>query len=229
MDCYQHPGVAAVGVCVACGRGTCAHCGEEIAGHRMCAPCLAAAQAQLAPPGTAPEERTDPPAPAPPPLAPVAAPAPDPPPTAFPAALEPKPAGFSHYAKASLFGFVGAWVGAWIWAKFVQITSFEFGLVAVFLAVGVSIAVRVGAEGRSGAGLPFLGALCSAFCVLLGYAMMAVDQAAKDGSLARIPWVLQLPIGLLAVVMSGDLWVWVFTGIAGWQGWTALRQRPSAQ
>jgi hypothetical protein len=47
MDCYRHPGTAAAATCVACAQPICPECREEIAGHPMCRPCVADAQARL--------------------------------------------------------------------------------------------------------------------------------------------------------------------------------------
>jgi hypothetical protein len=48
MDCYRHEGVACVATCVSCSRPVCEECREEVAGHAMCPPCVAAAEARLA-------------------------------------------------------------------------------------------------------------------------------------------------------------------------------------
>jgi len=54
MDCYLHPGKVAAAQCVACGQPICEACREDVAGHGMCRPCVAATQARLASePGTA--------------------------------------------------------------------------------------------------------------------------------------------------------------------------------
>src|SRR5260370_30691884 len=47
MDCYRHPGVVSTATCVACAQPICAECQEEVAGHAMCHPCVAAAAARL--------------------------------------------------------------------------------------------------------------------------------------------------------------------------------------
>src|SRR5712692_3660890 len=47
MDCHRHLGVVSTAVCVACAQPICAECQEEVAGHAMCRPCVAAAQARL--------------------------------------------------------------------------------------------------------------------------------------------------------------------------------------
>jgi hypothetical protein len=50
MDCYRHGGVASVATCVGCSQPICEECREEVAGHAMCQPCVAAAEARLSQP-----------------------------------------------------------------------------------------------------------------------------------------------------------------------------------
>lgn len=50
MDCYRHEGTASVATCVSCSQPVCEECREEVAGHAMCRPCVAAAEARIAPP-----------------------------------------------------------------------------------------------------------------------------------------------------------------------------------
>lgn len=47
MDCYRHPGAAAVATCIGCRQPICPECREEVAGHPMCHPCVAAAATRL--------------------------------------------------------------------------------------------------------------------------------------------------------------------------------------
>ena len=47
MDCYQHPGTTSTATCVSCAQPICPECREEVAGHPMCRPCMAAASARL--------------------------------------------------------------------------------------------------------------------------------------------------------------------------------------
>jgi hypothetical protein len=49
MECYRHPETPAVSTCVSCGQPVCAGCGDAVAGHTVCLPCVEAAQARLAP------------------------------------------------------------------------------------------------------------------------------------------------------------------------------------
>src|SRR5690349_10756556 len=50
MECYRHGGTASTATCVGCQQSICAECTEEVAGHPMCQPCVAAAQARLSQP-----------------------------------------------------------------------------------------------------------------------------------------------------------------------------------
>src|SRR5438874_2548144 len=47
MDCYRHPATGSTATCVACDQPICEECREEVAGHAMCKPCVAATQARL--------------------------------------------------------------------------------------------------------------------------------------------------------------------------------------
>jgi hypothetical protein len=52
MECYLHPGTSSTATCVSCARPICYYCREDVAGHPMCKPCVAAASARLADAGT---------------------------------------------------------------------------------------------------------------------------------------------------------------------------------
>jgi hypothetical protein len=52
MDCYLHPGTSSTATCVSCAQPICYFCREDVAGHPMCKPCIAAASARLADAGT---------------------------------------------------------------------------------------------------------------------------------------------------------------------------------
>jgi hypothetical protein len=203
MECYLHPGYGAGAMCVACSRPICAVCREDVAGHPMCPECVAAHQARL---GEEP--------------APAAA-----------SAYEPAPVltcGPGHYFKALLFGLVTAVVGAIIWDKFVFYTHFQVGLIAVFLGAAVGIAVKMGAEGRRGKMLPFMGALLAGFSILLGYALLAQDQAMQDPQFAaklnQIPVFIRIPILIIAVIPGLDVMDWIFVAIGLWEGWSIPRR-----
>lgn len=143
--------------------------------------------------------------------------------------IEAQRAQFSHYVKAIIYGLVAAFIGAFIWDKLVLFTNFQVGIVAVFLAMGVGIAMRIGAEGRSGPAMPFLGAFLSGFCVWLGYAMLGADQTGGSKELASLGWALRVPLVFIALIFNPDLWVWLFTGIAAWQGWKINSQKVVLQ
>jgi hypothetical protein len=49
MECYRHGGTESTATCVGCQRPICAECTEEVAGHPMCQPCVADAEARLSP------------------------------------------------------------------------------------------------------------------------------------------------------------------------------------
>src|SRR6476619_1652840 len=50
MDCYRHEGTQSEASCVGCQQPICKECTEEVAGHPMCQPCVAAAKDRLSEP-----------------------------------------------------------------------------------------------------------------------------------------------------------------------------------
>ena len=50
MDCYRHGGTVSTATCVGCQQSICTECTEEVAGHPMCQPCVAAAKDRLSQP-----------------------------------------------------------------------------------------------------------------------------------------------------------------------------------
>src|SRR5579862_7445396 len=124
MNCYRHPEAGAEATCVACEQPICVECREEVAGHPMCHPCVAAAQARLTQPAAAAAPVVLPPAPqsayAPAATAPV-------PPPAY------APAGSTAYAHAPGIGrrilrgmLWGIWYGQW-WTLWTVASSFFWG------------------------------------------------------------------------------------------------------
>jgi hypothetical protein len=206
MDCHNHAGTGSVTTCIACQQPICADCREEVAGHAMCHPCVAAAQERLA-------------------AAPAAAPVPP-----APAAEQPPlRCGFVHYVRAVLFAGIAAIVGAVAWDKFALITGIQLGLVAVALGVLVGVAVVRGADGRRGALLPWIGAPMAGFSILLGYALLAQDMLAREhaqqaSKFLALPWIIRIPFLIFATVQSLDLMDWVFVAIGVWEGWSIPRR-----
>jgi hypothetical protein len=244
MDCYIHPGVASTAACAGCGQPICSGCGEEIAGHRMCSSCVAAAQARIAaeqsvpsfsaPLAPASPVLTETPAPlvqpgvlagaatearAHPGADYVAATVPEAPP------FVPEKCGASEYLKALAFGGIAAVVGAIIWDKLTLWSGgWQIGFVAVILGAAVGVAVKMGAGGKAGPLLPWMGALLAGFAIVLGYALLANDQIAADTEMgpkfAQIPLLLRLPLLFIGVLASLDLMSWVFVAIGVWEGWS---------
>lgn len=146
-----------------------------------------------------------------------------------PAPADPDHAGPGDYLKAAALGLFAACIAALVWSKLAQLTGLRFGVVGLFLSLGVPVGMRIGAEGRTGPAMPSIAAGLSALAMLLGYAMIEVDESAKSGSAAHLPWLIQLPRGLAAVITSGSPWNWVMVGFAAWQGWSVMRQKAALQ
>jgi hypothetical protein len=216
MSCYRHPEAAEVATCIACKQAICAECREEVAGHPMCPPCVAAAQERLA---ASP--------------APVASAAGDPsggssyadsiaslpPPKVLP------PSGAAQYGKAILFALIAAVVSAVVWDKIVLWTGFQLGIVAVAVGWLVGTAICMGAEGRSGKALPVIGALLAGFAIVLGRALLISDMLPKEApdvakQLSSVPFLVQLPILGFVAVRSLDFMDWIFVAIGVWEGWS---------
>jgi hypothetical protein len=212
MECSMHPGTEATVQCVSCRRWICDACREEVAGHAMCQACVQAAQSRYA---STPENAAGSIG------APIAAPT-----TAN--LVEAEPCGAAQYLKALILGLVAAIIGAFIWDKFVLITGIQLGLIAVLLGILVGFAVVLGAEGKSGALLPWMGALLAGFSILLGYALLAQDVVLQDSTLAedlkQVPLLIRLPRLLIAIIPALDVLDWLFVAIGVWEGWIIPRR-----
>ena len=211
MNCQYHPDTPAVATCVACQQPICAQCREEVAGHPMCRPCVAASQAQLSQ---------------------DAAPAMDAPARPVMGEQSLPPCGFPQYAKALLFSGIMAVICAVVWDKFVLWTGWSIGFLVIGFGIVIGVAVRMGAEGRPGKGLPWIGAAMTGLSVLLGYLLLADDQGLADGTVgarwAQVPFVFRLIMLIPAVVTGLSLMGWVFVGIGVWQGWSIPSQGNAA-
>ena len=238
MECAVHPGSAAVGSCVGCGKPGCDQCLEQVAGHPMCRPCVSAAQARIGAPDAsmspAGTGATASAGPAPPSITPAAvapsmpAPYPENPP-AQPVEIQGEPAEGFHYLKAFAYGLGAALVGAFLWAKLSQVLPFGIGFVAIFLGMGVAIAVKVGAENRSGPLLPVIGVLLCGLSVLLGNVMMDYEIASRDPSAASLPVFVRLPVVIWWTLTNMTPFQWVWVAIAMWEGWSIPRQKIVVQ
>lgn len=215
VDCVNHPGVAASAVCIGCRSSFCSLCTESVAGHPMCANCVAAARSSVdaGVPGAA--GSVD--------LAQAAVPEP---PEARP---EPPPQvalGPLGYFRAIGAGLMAAVIGAVLWDKFVFYTHIQFGLVAVFIAYGVAAAVKKAAGGHND-GLSWVGAALAAFCMLLGYVLLANDATMADKEAAArfgsIPLLVRVPLMFPLVVKTLDFMDWVFVAIGVYEGWKVPR------
>jgi hypothetical protein len=220
MSCYRHPEAAEVATCIAYKEPICAECREEVAGHPMCAPCVAAAQERLAA--------------SPAPAEPVASAVADPSGAAssyadgivsLPPLAPLAPSGAAQYGKAILFAMIAAVISAVVWDKIVLWTGFQLGIVAIAVGWLVGTALCMGAEGRPGKALPVLGALLAGFAIILGRALLISDMLPKEApdlakQLSAVPFLLQLPFLGYVAVRSLDFMDWIFVAIGVWEGWS---------
>jgi hypothetical protein len=139
MNCYRHPAALSTAFCNTCAKPICRECRDDVAGYAMCPACVAAAQSELGKSSSTVD--------------------------AGMGAREPAVfvddadrCGGGQYLKAVLFSAVAAVIGAVIWDKIVLVTHMQLGIIAIALGALVGVAIRVGAEGRPGAGLPWIGA-----------------------------------------------------------------------
>lgn len=221
--CINHPETPAEAACVLCNQPICGACSEVVAGHALCPTCLQAAQSSVAAP-----------APAVPASAAGAgaetAGATLPSGTGDPASEAPTvvpEVGSAGYLRALAAGALAAVACAVVWDKFVYYTHIQLGLIAVFLGVGVGIAVRAAAGGR-GPLLPWIGAVLAGFSILLGYVLLGHDAAMENADVAarlgELPVFLRLPIIAAVVIPRLDPMDWVFVAIGVYEGWTIPRR-----
>ncbi len=156
-------------------------------------------------------------------LAPAEAPAP---PEARPEPPTQVALGPLGYLRAIGAGLMAAVIGAVLWDKFVFYTHIQFGLVAVFIAYGVAVAVKKAAGGHND-GLSWVGAALAAFCMLLGYVLLANDAVMADREASvrfgSIPLLVRVPLMFPLVVKTLDLMDWVFVAIGVYEGWKVPR------
>lgn len=213
MECYVHPGTEATAQCVGCNQWICDACREEVAGHPMCHACVQAAQSRYAGTtenagaGSTSVSNAE---------------------SAATAVSPPEPLSPALYLRALILGFVAAIIGAFIWDKFVLITGFQLGLIAILLGVLVGFAVLYGTGGKYGVLLPWMGALLAGFSILLGYALLAQDFILQDATqaeeLSQLPLLVRLPLLMIAVIPALDILDWVFVVIGIWEGWIIPRR-----
>lgn len=238
-ECYQHPGIAAERACASCARPICGQCCEEVAGYPLCPPCLQAAQERIAaetaaqPAGSVPPATGAfgmpgagagaPPFQATPPYAEV------PPPTT-PAEWKQPGLGFADYLKALALAGPASFVGAYIWAKIVVLTGYDVTLFGIFLGIGVGMALRMGAGGRTGSLMPWFAVLITLLAGVSAYALMGHEVLAKETSenalaFKSIPIFIRFPILMVVAVQSMGVFGWACVGLGMWQSWRITSNR----
>jgi hypothetical protein len=148
MDCYRHPGVTSTATCISCAQPICGDCREDVAGHVMCQPCVAAASARL---GDA--AQPIPIAPAPAPMAASTSALVDPTtagtllaqpitelPAGVPAFAGAAPGFMRRVGRGAVWGFV---YGQW-WTLLTIFWSFAWGHGGVGVGVGILMAIFYG-------------------------------------------------------------------------------------
>jgi hypothetical protein len=208
MNCYRHPSALATAFCNVCSKAICGDCRADVAGYAMCSACVSAAQAELGGSSSTSSSTSG---------RGFGIPGS----SAVGAGSEGCRGG--QYLKAVLFSAVAAVLGAVIWDKIVLVTGYQLGIIAVVLGALVGIAVRVGAEGRPGAGLPWIGALMAGFSIFLGHAFLIHDVLKHEAEYAAVFAVMSLPARLSMLlevaVHNLDIMDWAFVAIGVYEGW----------
>lgn len=78
--------------------------------------------------------------------------------------------------KATLFGFVGAAIGAGIYFAVLALSGYEIGLIAIVVGVIVGIGVRAGSEGRGGWAYQLLAMFLTYCAIVATYVPMIVAE-----------------------------------------------------
>lgn len=131
------------------------------------------------------------------------------------------------FLRAAAFGAIVAIVSALIWDKFAYYTHFKLSLIAIFLGIGVGIAVSLGARGKSSAALQLLGGVLAGLGILFGEVLLL-----KDGLQDYLAKEQQVAVGFFpalivsirvfpAYVADGGISFlsWLFIAFGIYEGW----------
>jgi len=131
------------------------------------------------------------------------------------------------FLRAAAFGAVVAIVSALIWDKFAYYTHFKLSLIAIFLGIGVGLAVSFGARGKSSAALQLLGGVLAGLGILFGEVLLL-----KDGLQDYLAKEKQVAVGffpaLIASIRAFPAYIadggisflsWLFIAFGIYEGW----------
>jgi hypothetical protein len=137
--------------------------------------------------------------------------------------------GARRFVRAAGFGFVAAALGAVVYAVIVNLTGFEFGLMAVVLGYVIGKAVWVGSFQRGGWRYQALAMVLTYIAICMEYLPQVLKAGGHAYSAARIA--LAFAVSMLAPVLillgeglSGILGV-VIIGIGLYEAWKLNRSR----
>jgi hypothetical protein len=134
--------------------------------------------------------------------------------------------------RAGAFGLAAAVLGAVIWDKIVYYTNWQIGLIAVGVGWIVGGAVAAGARGKRGRSLQVIGGLLACFAMLLGQALIVMDQARDyfgQQGLSPNPITLFLfCVTLVPRVLADNPLTLLFIAFGIWEGWRIPGAVPEA-
>jgi hypothetical protein len=123
-------------------------------------------------------------------------------------------------------------LGAVVWDKIVYYTNYQIGIIAVGIgiAVGAPLPRRQGKRGRS---LQIMGALLACFAMLLGQALIVMDQS-RDifSAMGMSPDPVRLflfSVRMVPRVLADDPLSLIFIAFGVWQGWAMPGATPDAK
>jgi hypothetical protein len=125
--------------------------------------------------------------------------------------------------RAGAFGLGAAILGAVVWDKIVYYTNYQIGVIAVGIGIAVGAAVAAGAQGKRGRSLQIMGALLACFAMLLGQALIVMDQSRDVFSTMDVsPNPVRLflfSVRMMPRVLAEDPLSLIFIAFGVWQGW----------
>ncbi len=135
--------------------------------------------------------------------------------------------------RAGAFGLGAAILGAVVWDKIVYHTNYQIGIIAVGIGIAVGAAVAAGAQGKRGRSLQIMGALLACFAMLLGQALIVMDQS-RDifSAMGMSPDPVRLflfSVRMVPRVLADDPLSLIFIAFGVWQGWAMPGATPDAK
>lgn len=138
----------------------------------------------------------------------------------MPEAIADDPQESERLALAIPAGICAALIGAVLWALFVYITQYQFGLVVIAIGALIGLTIRkVGRGSRPVFGI--VGAACAALAWALGTIMCYVALLAQDAGrpFLEVFGMLGVSEAVAFALRAADIMDLVFLGIALWEGY----------